>query len=124
MTMHDPPHPGALVQEACFTPDRISCRKLALKSAVAASTLHRVLIESSGESPEMALRLSKTLGHSPENWLMMQHNCDSWRARQMVDLKRARKIEFGLARRRTRVGCPNRNSVDFLPGRGAPARKG
>ena len=34
----------------------------------------------------MALRLSKCLGHIPENWLLMQDSCDLWQARQKVAL--------------------------------------
>lgn len=64
---------------------------------VAASTLNRVLNEGSGVSTEMALRLSKALGRSPESWLAMQHNYDPWQARQTVDLKRVHKIEFKFA---------------------------
>jgi addiction module HigA family antidote len=64
---------------------------------VAASTLNRVLNQTSAVSPEMALRLSKALGRSPESWLAMQDNYDLWQARQSVDLKKVRKIEFNFA---------------------------
>jgi plasmid maintenance system antidote protein VapI len=45
----------------------------------------------------MALRLSKALGRSPESWLTMQDNYDLWQAKQTVDLKKVRKIEFRYA---------------------------
>ena len=32
-------------------------------------------------TPEMALRLAKTIGHSPESWLSMQDNHDLWLAK-------------------------------------------
>jgi plasmid maintenance system antidote protein VapI len=35
----------------------------------------------------MALRLSKTLGRSPESWLAMQDNYNLWQARQTVNLE-------------------------------------
>ncbi len=97
MAMHKPPHPGAFIQEIYLAPNEISCRELALKLGVAASTLNRVLNEASGISPEMALRLSKALGRSPESWLTMQDNYDLWLAKQNVDLKKIRKIEFKYA---------------------------
>ena len=97
MAMHNPPHPGAFIQEVYLAPNAISCRELALKLGVAASTLNRVLNETSGVSPEMALRLSKALGRSPESWLMMQDHYDLWQAKQTVDLKKVHKIEFGYA---------------------------
>jgi len=97
MTMHNPPHPGAFIKEVYLVPNAISCRELALKLGVAASTLNRVLNETSGLSPEMALRLSKALGRSPESWLSMQDNYDLWQAKQTLDLKNIHKIEFNYA---------------------------
>ena len=97
MAMHNPPHPGAFIQEVYLAPNAISCRELALKLGVAASTLHRVLNETSGVSPEMALRLSKALGRTPESWLAMQDNYDLWQAKQTVDLKKIRRIAFKFA---------------------------
>lgn len=97
MAMHNPPHPGAFIQEVYLTPNEMSGRELALQLGVAASTLNRVLNEASGVSPEMALRLSKALGRSPESWLTMQHKYDLWQARQTVNLKEIRKIEFKYA---------------------------
>jgi plasmid maintenance system antidote protein VapI len=34
----------------------------------------------------MALRLSKGLGRSPENWLAMQDNYNLWHARKSINL--------------------------------------
>ena len=97
MAMHNPPHPGAFIQEVYLAPNEISCRELALKLGVAASTLSRVLNEASSVSPEMALRLSKALGRSPESWLTMQDNYDLWQAKQTVDLDGVSKVEFRYA---------------------------
>ncbi|MEY3747923.1 MAG: hypothetical protein RL194_1382 [Pseudomonadota bacterium] len=97
MTMHNPPHPGAFIQEVYLAPNEISCRELALKLGVAASTLNRILNQTSGVSPEMALRLSKALGRSPESWLTMQDHYDLWQAKQTVDLNNVSKIEFKYA---------------------------
>ena len=97
MAMHNPPHPGAFIQEVYLTPNEMRGRELALQLGVAASTLNRVLNEVSGVSPEMALRLSKALGRSPESWLTMQHNYDLWQAKQTVDLDAVHKIDFKYA---------------------------
>ena len=97
MVMHNPPHPGAFIQEVYLAPNAMSGRELALQLGVAASTLNRVLNEASGVSPEMALRLSKALGRSPESWLTMQHHYDLWQAKLTVDLGAVRKIEFKVA---------------------------
>lgn len=97
MAMHTPPHPGAFIQEIYLEPNQMSSRELASKLGVAASTLNRILKGSSGISPEMALRLSKALGRSPESWLAMQDNYDLWQARQVVDLRDVVKVEFKAA---------------------------
>lgn len=99
MAMHNPTHLGAFIQEAYLTPNEISCRELALKLGVAASTLSRVL---NGVSTEIALRLAKALGRTPKSWLTKQDNCDLWQAKQTVDLKKVRRIELVL-----------RSGVDF-----------
>ena len=97
MAMHNPPHPGEFIAEVYLEPNNLSARELAAKLGVAASTLHRVLIGASGISPEMALRLSKALGRSPESWLAMQYNHDLWQARQHVKLGNVGKIRLTAA---------------------------
>lgn len=97
MAMHNPPHPGVFIQEVYLTPNGMSGRELALQLGVSPSTLNRVLNGVSGVSPEMALRLSKALGRSPESWLTMQHNHDLWQARQSVDLTAVHRVEFKTA---------------------------
>ena len=97
MDMHNPPHPGEFIQSVYLEPHQIGCRELASKLGVAASTLSRVLRGASRVTPEMALRLSITLGRSPESWLAMQDNHDLWRAKQTVDLRKVEKINFRVA---------------------------
>ena len=94
MAMHNPPHPGEFIRETYIEPFDISIRSLAESLGVAASTLARVVAESSAVSPEMALRLSKAVGRSPESWLAMQDNYDLWKARKSANLSRVRKIRF------------------------------
>ncbi|MBN1868242.1 HigA family addiction module antidote protein [Candidatus Sumerlaeota bacterium] len=94
MPMHNPPHPGESIAEVYLKPNGLSARDLAAKLGVAPSTLGRVLKGSSGVSPEMALRLSKALGRSPESWLAMQGNHDLWQARRRVDLRRVARVRF------------------------------
>jgi addiction module HigA family antidote len=95
--MHNPPHPGEFITEVYLEPNAISGRELAFKLGVAASTLSRILRGSSGISPEMALRLSKALGRSPESWLALQYNYDLWHAKQHVKLGKVAKVRFTAA---------------------------
>ncbi|MCP4766782.1 MAG: HigA family addiction module antidote protein [Gammaproteobacteria bacterium] len=97
MAMHNPPHPGEFIFTSYMEPFDLSCRFLASKLNVAASTLNRVLKKQSGVSPEMALRLSKALGRSPESWLAMQDAYDLWQARKQVKLGKVQKIPLNAA---------------------------
>ena len=97
MTMHNPPHPGEFIFDTYMEPFNLSCRYLATKLNVAASTLNRVLKKQSGISPEMALRLSKALGRSPESWLAMQDAYDLWGARKQVKLGKVQKVPLNAA---------------------------
>lgn len=97
MAMHNPPHPGEFVSEVYLAPHGVSGRELAEKLDVSASTLSRILKGSSRVTPEMALRLSKALGRSPESWLAMQDAHDLWLARQTVNLKRVGKLKLAAA---------------------------
>lgn len=97
MAMHNPPHPGEFITEIYLEPNGVSGRELADKLDVAASTLSRILKGSSRVTPEMALRLSKALGRSPESWLAMQDAHDLWLARQNVNLQRVEKLRLAAA---------------------------
>lgn len=85
-SMFDPPHPGEFISEVYLVPSGLSARSLAGKLGVTPSTLQRLLKESHGVSPEMALRLSFVLGRSAESWLSMQHAYDLWHVRKNFDL--------------------------------------
>ncbi len=97
MAMHNPPHPGEFITNIYLEPNGISGRELAVKLDVAASTLSRILKGTSRVTPEMALRLSKAIGRTPESWLLMQDHHDLWVARQHVDLKRVAKLRLAAA---------------------------
>ena len=97
MAMYNPPHPGEFITDIYLVPNGISGRDLAGKLDVGASTLSRVLKGTSRVTPEMALRLSKAVGRSPESWLAMQDAHDLWVARQHIDLKRVGKLKLAAA---------------------------
>jgi len=97
MAMHNPPHPGEFIREVYITPFGLSVRKVAQSLSVSPSTLNRLLNGESNISPEMALRLSKALGRSPESWLAMQDHYDLWHARKRVSLKQVKKLKLSAA---------------------------
>jgi antitoxin HigA-1 len=97
MAMYNPPHPGEFITEIYLEPHGISGRELAEKLNVAPSTLNRVIKGSSRVTPEMALRLSKTLGRSAQSWLSMQDAHDLWLARKRVNLSQVRQLKLAGA---------------------------
>lgn len=92
MNMHNPPHPGEFISEIYLEPLNVSYRSVALKLNVSPSTFNRLVQGSSSVSSEMALRLSKTLGRSPESWLAMQSNYNLWQAKKTVNLDVVEKM--------------------------------
>lgn len=96
-TMHNPPHPGEFIVGVYLEPLGVSGRELAALLNVSPSTLSRVLNGTSRVTPEMALRLSKTLGRSAESWLAMQDVHDLWVARQTIDLDRVLPLALDQA---------------------------
>ena len=97
MSMHNPPHPGEFIATVYLEPNGLSGRELATRLGVSPSTLNRVITGSSSVSPEMALRLAKCLGRSPESWLAMQHQHDLWQARKTIDLSDVRAVKLTAA---------------------------
>ena len=97
MAMHNPPHPGEFIIQVYLEPNHLSGRELAGKLGVDASTLNRILTGTSRISPEMALRLSKALGRSPESWLAMQYNHDLWHAKRHMKLGKVGKVRLTAA---------------------------
>jgi addiction module HigA family antidote len=95
--MHNPPHPGEFIFATYMEPYGLSCRYLAGQLDVSPSTLNRILKLQSGISPEMALRLSKALGRSPESWLAMQDAYDLWHAGKTLKLNNVRKVRLSAA---------------------------
>lgn len=94
MPMHNPPHPGEFISAMHLEPNGLSGLELATRLGIAASTLSRVLNGASSISPEMALRLSKALGRSPESWLALQKSYDLWHASRSLRLNHARKTRL------------------------------
>jgi len=97
MNMHNPPHPGEFIRETYIKPFDISSRKVAENLKVSPSTFNRLLNGDSNISPEMALRLSKALGRSPESWLAMQDQYDLWHAKKNINLKNIKKLKLSAA---------------------------
>ena len=99
MSMYNPPHPGEFIKEVYLDPFHFSYRNVAAKLKVSPSTFQRLIKRKSNITPEMALRLSKTLGRSPESWLAMQDNYNLWQARQSVNLEEVEPLGIPVIKR-------------------------
>jgi addiction module HigA family antidote len=93
--MYNPPHPGAVLKDAIFEGLDLTVTEAATYLDVDRITLSRVLNEQAGISVEMALRLSKAFGTTPNVWINMQRSYDLWQAQRnpKIDLSRVRRFE-------------------------------
>jgi len=96
MRMHNPPHPGEIIREFCIEPLNLSVTEAANALGVTRKTLSALLNGRSGISPEMALRLSKVFGRTPEGWLRLQLQFDLWKTEQSVDISRLKRAEANV----------------------------
>lgn len=79
-----PTHPGEMLRED-FLPDYgLTVSGLAAALGVSRQTINELLRERRGVSPEMALRLSRLFGNSPEFWLKAQQAVHLWDAAQAI----------------------------------------
>ena len=83
--MHNPPHPGGIVKRQCLEPLGRSVTEAAEGLGVTRNALSDIVNEESGVSVDMAIRLSKAFGSSPETWLGMQMAYDLWQAREHAE---------------------------------------
>lgn len=75
-----PTHPGEMLRED-FLPDyALSVSALAKAIGVSRQSVNELLRERRSLSPEMALRLSRLFGNTPEFWLNAQRAVDLWDA--------------------------------------------
>jgi len=73
-------------------PFKVSYRMVAKSLNVSPSNFNRLVVGKSNFSPEMALRLSKAFGRSPESWLTMQDAYDLWQAKDRINLDEVQKL--------------------------------
>ncbi len=82
MAMQNPPHPGGIVKRQCLDPLGLSVTQAAKGLGVRRQALSELVNEHARISVDMATRLSKAFGSTPETWLGMQMAYDLWQARE------------------------------------------
>jgi addiction module HigA family antidote len=94
MPMKNPVHPGRIVRQDCLEALGLSVTEGAKVLGVTRQALNNIVNGKSGISPEMAIRLTKAFGSTPETWMGIQI---------AYDLAAARKHESKIKVRRQRV---------------------
>ena len=70
--MKNPPHPGRIVRDECLEPLGLSVTEAARVLGVSRQSLNNLVNEKAGISAEMAVRLTKAFGSTPDTWMRMQ----------------------------------------------------
>ena len=94
MPMYNPPHPGEFIKETYLDPFVVSQNKIADELDVARSTFSRLVRGDSDVSPDMAIRLSKVLGRTPESWLALQAAYNLFFVKKNGNWKRLKAFSF------------------------------
>ena len=89
MPMKNHPHPGRIVRQDFLEPLSLTVTEAATVLGVARQTINNLVNEQAGISAEMAVRLSKAFGPSPDMWVRLQAN---------YDLSQVRQDEISVAR--------------------------
>ncbi len=94
MRQFNPPHPGGLIRRIYLEPHGLSSNSVARALHVNPSTFNRLINERADVTPDMAIRLSRVLGRSPESWLKLQDSYDLWHAQQRNDHSDLKRMEL------------------------------
>ncbi len=76
----EPTHPGEILEEEFMKPLGLSQSQLARELGVSIRAVNEIVNKKRGITPEMAIRLAKRFGTTPEFWLGLQMDYDLWKA--------------------------------------------
>lgn len=85
-----PTHPGEMLREDYLPDYDLTVSSLAEALGVSRQSINELLRERRAVSPEMALRLGRLFGSSPEFWLNAQRALDLWQAAETIKQEVAR----------------------------------
>jgi len=74
MATRIPAHPGDFIRNIYLEPLGLSAVEVAEALEINPGTFSRLLNGKAALSPELALKLGKVLGRTPESWMQMQTN--------------------------------------------------
>jgi addiction module HigA family antidote len=92
MAKRKPIHPGEILREEFMIPFGLNPNKLAIALRVAAPNIYEIVRETRGLSAEMALRLGRFFGTTPEFWMNLQAHYDLSVSRQEAEKRIKRDV--------------------------------
>jgi antitoxin HigA-1 len=92
--MKNPPHPGMSVRLNCLEPFGLSVTEGAKVLGGSRTTLSRLINAQAGVSPDMAIRLARAFGATPDIWIRMQAAYDLAQARKNEDDIKVERYEL------------------------------
>lgn len=93
MAMKNPIHPGIIVREDCLKPLNLTVTEAAKKLGVGRPALSSLINGRAAVSIEMAYRLSKAFGSTPDHWMRMQLAYDLAQSRDLAEQIKVERIE-------------------------------
>jgi addiction module HigA family antidote len=98
--MHNPPHPGEVLQGLYLEPLGLTVKEAASALGVSRTALSQIIHGHARLSVEMGVRLAKAFRTTPELWLRLQLARDLWEARRQRKALRVKP----LLKKRARAG--------------------
>lgn len=92
MPMKSPPHPGLSVKHDCLDPLGLTVTETAAALGVSRKVLSDIVNERAGISAEMAIRLAKAFGGTPDVWVRMQAAYELAQAQKNADHIKVRRL--------------------------------
>ncbi len=96
MAMKDPPHPGRIIKHDCLDALNLSVTAGARALGVSRNALSEIVNERRGVSPEMAIRLAKAFGSTPETWAGLQLDFDMAEAGKKASSIKVARVERAI----------------------------
>ena len=88
-----PVHPGEVLREEFMIPFNLNANSLALALRVAPPAVYEIIKEERGISSEMALRLGRYFGTTPDFWVNLQSHYELSLSRQRAEEKIIQEIQ-------------------------------
>lgn len=91
-----PTHPGEMIREDFLPEYDLTVTRLAGAVGVSRQTINELIRGRRAVSTEMALRLARLFGNTPEFWLNAQRTVDLWDASQAIkaEVKRIKPLSI------------------------------